>query len=288
MAERTCPGLPADWLNAWLAALGAVHLVPTLRLRWTDDPVALAVFEAPGDADPAELIERAWPTDDDIASLPIARRADGLPELTLNPDGPTWTDRSAHARRHRRSWTLTSLFTDLAWDRSKRQHVIAKGQFHTPMPGRDNTVHDRIRKLVALGDLDIARSLDGSASRVGNYGLGFDLTRIGSLADDASQMVDPVVEILAFFGLSFFPCRGELLSDGTYRRRQRPWSAGSGSTCRWFSWRPLLDAAAIDALLDSAAGRKGPLLGVTATWETVAFEQRGSSDVTRGFGASRV
>ena len=35
MAEVICPGLPASWINAWLAAVGATVLDPRLRLHWT-------------------------------------------------------------------------------------------------------------------------------------------------------------------------------------------------------------------------------------------------------------
>ena len=71
MAEMICPGLPASWVNAWLAAVGATRLEPKLRLRWTLDNLPRAVLCA-DDADPAELLAAAWPTRRRLHELPIA------------------------------------------------------------------------------------------------------------------------------------------------------------------------------------------------------------------------
>lgn len=288
MGERLCPGLPADWLNAWLAAIGALVLVPELRLHWSDDPIPLAVLTSPGDDDPAALIAAAWPTAEDIASLPIARNLAGHRELALNPSVDDWTDRVEIARSARFGWTLTSLYTDLAWSSAERSHTIERGQFHTPMPGRDNTMHDRLRKLVGPSvPEDVTRSLEGGGGRVANYGLGFDVSRISSLADESSMMVDPLIEVLAFFGLALFPSRG----DGS-RRRQRGWSRFTmeAGAFRWFTWAEPLDVAGVDALLDVAAtGVDGARrAAATGSWEIVPFEARGTSDVTRGYGSRRV
>ena len=35
MARVTCPGLPASWINGWLAAVGATVLDSRIRLHWT-------------------------------------------------------------------------------------------------------------------------------------------------------------------------------------------------------------------------------------------------------------
>ncbi len=290
MAERTCPGLPSDWLNGWLAAIGAVVLCPDLRLRWNDEAVPLAALSADGDVDPAVLIAEAWPTADSLAAAPFARHLDGLSELTLNPTVEAWSERAGAARGDERSWMLSSLFTDLSWSHQARAQMIERGQLHTPMPGRDNTVHDRIRKLVGPVDPgDVGMSLDGFGRRIPSYGLGFDMTRIGSLADESTQLVDPVVEVLAFFGLALFPTRG----DGV-RRRQRGWrdaTQRSGSF-RWVTWTSALDADAIDALLDVVTADRSShqrrTLGITSTWENVSYAARGTSDVTRGFGSRRV
>lgn len=284
MTARTCPGLPADWLNGWLAALGALTRAPALHLRWSDDPVPLAVLVAPGDDDPADLIEAAWPTEAEVAALPIARHLDGQPELTLNPDVPTWIERARLARTDPAGWTLSSLHTDLTWDAKARDHVIERGQLHTPMPGRDNTLHDRVRKLVDLSSPNrIPSTLDGAAQRVSNYGLGFDVSRISSMADKAGQLVDPAIEILAMWGLSLLPSRG----DGVWRH-QRGWTTKGSDRFTWFTWDSELDRAAVDALLDVAHAGSGAPVGLTGAWECVPYEARGGSDVTRGFGSRRV
>jgi len=49
MARTECPGLPASWLNGWLAAIGLLVLEPRLRLSWTSDPSPVAVLGVDGD-----------------------------------------------------------------------------------------------------------------------------------------------------------------------------------------------------------------------------------------------
>lgn len=283
MATRTCPGLPADWLNGWLAAVGAVVLDPDMRLSWSDDPVPLAVLHAPGDEEPANRLADRWPTAEWADDLPITRRLPGHPELVLNPDVDTWSDRASRARRSPDAWMLSSLYTDLVWDDRAKEHKIERGQLHTPMPGRDNTVHDRVRKLLSpVSSADLEATLLGAGRRVANNGLGFDVSRIPSLADETDLMVDPCVEVLAFFGLSVFPTRGD-----DRRRRQRGWSRDG--VMRWYAWRPPLSAAGVDALLDVAEALNGGRHGVVrGSWDSVGYAARGTSDVTRGYGAQRV
>lgn len=286
MAERTCPGLPADWLNGWLAAVGITVLVPGMTLRWTDEPVPIAVLAVPGDGDPADLIAASWPTAGDVAALPIVRHRSDLLELSLNCEVPTWVERAALARNTATAWTLSSLYTDLGWADRRQPRGVERGQFHTPMPGRDNTVYDRLRKLVALGEPEVVKSLDGVGTRVRNYGLGFDSTRIGSLADDSDQLIDPVVEVLAFYSLAILPVRGNGL-----QRRQRGWrGARSPLAFRWAAWRSALDHDGIDALLDLIHGERvrSDRVGVTALWEVAPYEPRSKKELTRGFSSRRV
>lgn len=285
MGNRTCPGLPANWLNAWLAAIGATVVEPNLTLAWTDDPVPLAVLGVPGDDDPAERIRAALPAVADLESCPIARHLTGHPELAWNVDHDTWRDRAELARRSPAGWMLSAVYTDLTWDRTARAHVIGRGQFATPMPGRDNTIHDRLRKLLPeAATADMAASLAGTARRVANNGLGFDVGRVGSLADDTTMTVDPVIELLAFHALALFPVRGDGRSDA----RQRGWTAGRGQPggFRWPTWNAPLDAPAIDALLDWGPDQ-ADRLGVTGWWHTMPYGSRGTSDVTRAYGATR-
>ncbi len=289
MAERLCPGLPADWLNGWLAAVGATVLVPGMRLRWSDDPVPLALLSTPDQPDVAEAIHQALPTAVDISRWPIARHIPGRLALDLKVSVEAWSDRAVLARQHATGWTLTSLYTDLAWSQREHTHVVERGQFVTPMPGRDNTVYDRLRKLApTAGAADAGRTLDGVAGRIQNYGLGFDERRIGSLADESDQLVDPLVEMLAFHGLALLPTRG----DGSRLVRQRGWRGGRSSSgaFRWPAWSPSLDSGGIDALLDVPArsAELEGLVGITGWWEVVPYESRGSSDQTRGYGSRRL
>lgn len=284
MGERLCPGLPADWLNGWLAAIGSLVLVPELRLRWSDDPVPLAVLTAPGEDDPASLIAARWPTEEWVNELPIARHRSHAPELPLKPSVEAWTGRVSHARASQEGWTLTCLYTDLLWDTAARGQVITSGQFNRSVP-KGLTLFERLRSLVRASEgSSVTETLEGSAARVMNNGLGFDLRRIASLADDTHKLVDPVMEVLAFMALALFPTRG----DGR-RRSQRLWTTKTGpGAFRWCSWERSLSASGIDALLDLAQPQKVVAGGLNGAWELVPAESRGTQDLTRGYGSRRV
>ena len=203
MREMTCPGLPADWVNAWLAAVGATRLAPRLRLRWTLDSVPRAVLCAV-DADPARLLADAWPTRREVEGLSIARTWGDTPTFARKVPIRDFVARARAARAHLSSWTISSTMTDLDVD---GKGEVAHARFDPPAP-KGLTMHDR---LVAVYDRvtptveRLAESLDGKAARVKNNGLGFDITRLASQADTSVRMVDPVMEVLAFLGLAF--CR---------------------------------------------------------------------------------
>ena len=65
------PGLPADWLNGWLAAIGVTVLVPGTRLCWTDDGVPSAVLETEQPVDLPKVVAEALPTCADCAYVPL-------------------------------------------------------------------------------------------------------------------------------------------------------------------------------------------------------------------------
>lgn len=285
MAARDCPGLTADWLDGWLAAVGATVLVPQMRLAWSPRLLPHAVLHVPGDDDPADHVADALPSSADLESWPIARRLDGHAELKWDLDVATFRDRAAFARHSTAPWTLSAIYTDLSWDREKRAHVIGRGQFATPMPGRNNTIGDRLRKLIpAAREVDLQASLEGRGTRIVNNGLGFDVGRVGSLADETEMLVDPLVELLAFYALALFPVRG----DGRTDARQRGWTGrrGQAGAFRWPTWTDSLDAMAIDALLDCTEPT-ADRLGVTGWWQVVPFDGRGDRDVTRAYGSTR-
>ena len=178
---------------------------------------------------------------------------------------------------------------------------VTTGTFDPPVP-RGFTLHDRLVRVSELVEPSVERlveSLHGTAARVKNNGLGFDIKRLASQADDTDPWVDPVIEVLVFFGLALLPVRG----IGTDKRtnkfarssaRQRGWKrdrAGTELRFHWPAWSPPLDSAAIDALLDIWSWkdrRRWASVGVHGGWRTVRFQRRSSRDVTRGFGAERL
>lgn len=301
MKEIGCPGLPAFQVNPWLAAVGATVLVPGLRLRWTTEESPVAVLAAE-DGDPVELLADSWPDVAFIEELPIAEIWQGAGQLRRKVPLDAFVERVQEARGHDRSWTLASTLTDLVVD--QRGHV-GHAPFDAAGPGTIKWLHHRLSRLIRASEPSIealGESLAGEGRRVKNNGLGFDLTRLGSLADAAgATWVDPVVEVLAFFGLRILPTRGRGVdlrlpgARGDLRPIQRGWSRGPGKGApfrfAWPAWTQLLDWPAIDALLDVwQPDRKSawPAIGVRAGWRSVAYERRAQADPTRAFGAERL
>ena len=295
--EVICPGLPASWINAWLAAVGATVLSPRLRLRWTEESTPRAVVSAE-EADPVEILYAAWPTRASLHELPIAERWGDSPNIQRRVSVQSFTARVHAARAHPLSWTLSSTMTDL--------HVDAGGEVaHAPFdpagPGTTKWLHHRLAKVhskVRPSPERLLKSLLGTAPRVKDNGLGFDLTRLASQADGTAKWVEPVVEVLAFFGLALLPFRGAG-TDERLRKRARPsaiqrgWSRNAhgqgGLRFSWPAWRTALDYAGIDALLDIwTPGCSWPSVGVHAAWSSVKYQPKATADTTRGFGAERL
>lgn len=285
MNEHTCHGLPADWLNAWLAAIGIASLIPGCRLRWSDSPVPVAVLTVDSGIPLEEQLIQRLPTAAEFEQGPIARHLAGVTELRLNPVVEDFAARAAIARSHPWGWMLSSLHTDARWDR-KEGPLVDKGPFYTPMPGAPNTMYDRMVKMLpTLNPETLRSSFAGVGHRVQQNGIGFDIGRVGSLADKTDMWIDPAVDVLAFFGLSLFPVRGDGRST-----RQRGWGTrrtGVGGF-RWFTWSENLDIHGIDAWLDLAYSLSRIAPSLSAGWEVVPYQQRGSNDVTRGFASKRV
>ena len=299
MTQVTCRGLPADWINGWLAAVGATVLDARIRLHWTTDGGPLAVLSA-AEVDPVAALVEAWPDAALLSDLPIAenwRRA-GVVQRRVPVE--SFVTRVRAARGHRSSWTLSSTMTDLCVEENGE---VAHAPFDPAGPGTIKWLHHRLMKVHEQVEPSAARirdSLTGQAGRLEGNGLGFDQTRLGSLADKASIWTDPVVEVLAFFGLAILPVRGR----GADRRlarytdvgeRQRGWRKTPGSReprrFHWPAWRQPLDRAAIDALIDLWNPEKPARwarVGIHAAWRTVGFRPRGSADTTRAFGAERL
>ena len=294
--EVICVGIPAGWINGWLAGVGAAVLDPRICLHWTARGNA-AVLSA-REFDPLEALVESWPDKKTLLDLPIARHWRELGALRRNVAVDAFGTRARAARGHPQSWTLSSTMTDLCVDKSGN---VQLAPFNVPVP-KGLTLHDR---LVAAHDnipepssRRIRESFMGDAHRVQINGLGFDQARLGSQSDASDRWTDPVVEVLAFFGLALLPMRGRG-SDGRLERivfgdeRQKGWRKpedGSRSFY-WPAWSQPLDAHGIDALLDvwdPESQRQWPCVGVHSAWRTVSFQAKDPKDPTRAFGAERL
>ncbi|MXW29178.1 MAG: hypothetical protein F4Z88_00085 [Chloroflexi bacterium] len=252
------------------------------------------------DGDPVATLLESWPDAGSLSELPIAEDWRGTARLQRKVPVETFRARVQAARSHQRAWTLSSTMTDLSVD---ERGEIAHAPFDPAGPGTIKWLHHRLLKVHGHLDDPAARlreSLAGEADRVKDNGLGFDQTRLGSLQDATDPWVDPVVEVLAFFGLALLPVRGrggdrQLDRSADVSARQRGWLevAGKGRqrSFHWPAWSQPLDRDGIDALLDAWKPEQEngwARLGVHAGWHSVQFERRSSADSTRAIGAVRL
>lgn len=298
MTEVTCPGWRASWVNAWLAAVGATVLDQRIRLHWTTDAEPVAVLSSDG-CDPVAALLESWPDAEALSDLPIAEEWRETVRLQRKVSVEAFMARAQAARSHRHSWTLSSTMTDLA---VHRDGEVEHAPFDPSGTGPMKWLHYRLLRVHRPLDDEsrIHGSLAGDADRIQASGLGFDQTRLGSLQDATDPWVDPVVEVLAFFGLAPLPVRGRGADERLGRStdasaRQRGWREVDRSRQRrsfhWPAWSQPLDRDGIDALLDAwNPERKGgwARVGVHAGWRSVQYESRGSSDRTRAIGAERL
>jgi hypothetical protein len=285
-AQLEAPGLTADWLNGWLAAIGVTVLLPDVKLAWSDEGVPYAVFEH--DRGAGDLPERLSASMPDEGSLESSILADLPRRVTLEE----FRSRSADERRQR-SLHLAASVSDLRFDAD--QGNLDHGAFDPPGPGTVGALWHRAVKCAAKIPSDervewITRSLAGEGTRVTVNGLGFDSRRLasgvrGNEASGANQ-ADPVVELLCFSSLALFPTRG----DGR-QIRQRGWrrSSTQDGSFTWVAWRPWLDRWAIDAFLDLDVGHRSYAgKDVIARYEVVPYRRKADADPTRAYFARRV
>ena len=299
MPNMKCPGLPANWLNGWLAAVGATVLNEDIRLQWTEEPTPVAVLSIENGG-LAESVLASWPSRDVLNDLPVAEywRETGPMGRRVSVD--TFASRARHARGHPHCWSLSSTMTDLSVEEDGE---VAHSPFDPSGTGPMKWLHHRLvvaHSYVTAPERQVRATLAGQGTRVRRSGLGFDISRLGSLADDSDGWVDPVVEVLAFYGLAVFPVRGvggDARLGPASRRAAVPrgWirDAEPGQELRfvWPAWRQPLDQAGIDALFDIWQPRRRaswPLVGVHAGWRSVRYRSRGRTDPTRAFGAERL
>ena len=300
MMEVECPGWRASWVNAWLAAVGATVLDERIQLNWTTGAEPVAVLSAKT-VDPVAALIESWPDAQSLSRLPISRERQGAPELKRTVPLGVFVERARAARSHRGSWTLSSTMTDLSVN---ERGEVAHAPFDPSVP-KGLTLHQRliaVHEHVDPCSDQVRDSLAGRADRVQANGLGFDQTRLGSLQDATDPWVDPVVEVLAFFGLALLPVRGggtdkQLDRSADVSARQRGWRQVAGSEERrsfsfhWPAWSQPLDSDGVDALLDAWSPEREDgwaRLGVCAGWRSVQYERRGSNDSTRAIGAGRL
>ena len=299
MAEVICAGIPGNWINGWLAAVGATVIDSNLRLHWTEEGVPRAVLSAPG-TDPVNLLAARWPSRTMLIALPIAKDWRDTPVVQRKVPVQDFVARAQAARADQYSWTLSSTMTDLHVEKNGE---VAHAPFDPAGPGTIKWLHHRLIRLhdtVQMSPERLSDSLMGTAPRVNNNGLGFDHTRMGSQADSTGMWVDPVVEILVFFGLALLPVRGKG-TDATTSRGvrssaiQRGWTRDRDRRRQlrfyWPAWSPPLDRDGIDALLDlwqpSKKGRWSGI-GVHTGWKTVRYKPRAGADRTQAFGAEQL
>lgn len=295
MSRVECPGLPASWVNGWLAAVGATVLDPRIRLGWTDGRSPVAVLGA-RDIDPVATLVAAWPDEPKLADMPLAETWRGAGVLQRRVPIEDFAARARACRGHRYCWTLSSTLTDLHVD---EHGLVAHAPFDPAGPGPIRWLHHRLLKAHAHVDLSVRRledSLAGKAARAEDNGLGFDVTRLGPLADPSTKWGDPVVETLAFFGLALLPVRGKGTEgrSNSFPQVQRGWRVAAdrgGLRFTWPVWKQPLERFGIDAILDAWRPddkASWPRLGVHGGWGTLRFKPRGTSDSTRAFGAGRL
>ena len=322
MHQKQCPGLPALWPNAWLAALGATVLTPGLRLSWSEDAEPVAVLWHPTE-DPADAIAANWPDRARIGALPLKQQQDGLPRTKTGP-----SEKVVPARLFRQTLmndsypgrdthSLSSFWTDQSTHADADQQCCTKSLWFCPGVPRGETLHARLtsterhlREALAaqgtpLSDA-VTASLDGFSPHVQCNGLGFDARRVvkNNKLADSDPWVCPIVETLSFWGLALLPLRG----DGSHTRRDgRPRQKCQSNDRRllypaWRQEQPL-DRWGIAALLthwEHETSRRGPdqpplseaarrRLGVTAAWQAeVLRPAAGGSDSTRGISSTRM
>lgn len=301
MREVICPGLSANWVNGWLAAVGITVLEPRIRLHWSLDATPVAVISSQCE-DPVDTLVSAWPSSAALADLPVAENwpndgAEHGVRLPRKVPVEALRARMEEARGHPHSWTLTSTMTDLCVDKAgEARHA----PFDPPAP-RGLTLHHRLEMAHAHVDPPrdwILPCLEGRGQRVKGNGLGFDQTRVGSQGDDAGKWTDPVVEVLAFFGLALLPARGpgvdlRFSPFAELNMRQKGWLKPSRAENHFFwpAWKQPLDRHGIDALLDAWSPNE-PLTwdryGILAAWKSVQFTRTSDADATRAYGARRV
>lgn len=286
MSRELAPGLPGDWLNAWLAAIGITVLLPDVRLSWSDAAIPIAQFDHEGEMSLPGMVAESLLDGENFSGLVIE-------SLKRNVTLDAFRETADKARCEHDRW-LASSVSDLLTGKQFENTNLPHGPFDPPAP-KGTTLHSRFescRKAISDTNLEdrVAETLNGAAARIKNNGLGFDVRRLPSgMQPKAGLWVDPLVECLCFVALCLFPTRG----NGR-EIRQRGWTARSTQrgAFRWPVWAPPLGVWGIDALLDQFHAdpclRRTGRLGVTGIFQSVPYQRRDASDPTRAYAAEKV
>jgi hypothetical protein len=255
----------------------------------------VAVLTTSGDDDLPTCLSAAIPSLSALEGLAIANRAAFPRTVSI----AHFAEAARRARATVDDGSLALSVTDLVPD--DQADKLPHSRFDVGAP-HGETLWTRLRACRALlpespEDLAAAirATLQGWAVRQDTNGLGFDVRRLE--AGDpplGGKFVDPLAEILAFYGLYLFPVRG----DG-HRVTTRGWAEHPVRGRRypatrflWPAWSASLDRWGIDALLGrffaDAAPRSRRAFGIVGVYEAVVYQKTGDMDQTAGFGSRRV
>ena len=280
------PGLSADWLNGWLAAIGSTVLVSGLRLAWSEAPIPTAIFEYEGADEIPKAISDAMPLVQALDQSPIAEKHSGCAHtfdrhVTLE----AFRER-AKIERALKTNQLASSVSDL---RSKMgNNGLDHGSFDVPGPGTIGTLWDRVYACageIPVEDLEgaVRQSLEGHGRLITRTGLGFDPRRFPSgVRSKSDMMVDPIIELLAFAALELFPTRG---NGQTILQRRWTDSLTLRGAFKWEAWKPSLDRWAIDAFLDLKSLDQSL---VVARFQVVPYKKRAKDEMNYAYFAERI
>ena len=150
----TCPGLPASWVNAWLAAIGVTVLAPRIRLHWVAEDTPVAVLSSV-ELEPVEALVDAWPDEAFLRDLPVAENWNGAGVLKRKVSVEQFVARVRKARGHPFAWTLSSTMTDLSIDQNGE---VAHAPFDPAGPGTTKWLHSRLLRTHELARASVGRT----------------------------------------------------------------------------------------------------------------------------------
>lgn len=162
MVTTSAPGWTADWLNAWLAAIGVTVLCPEVSLSWSEDGPPHAIFEISGSTPLPDLVAARLPRRDEISGYAIARHADRCAESFDRHVSPRAFVERAELSRRGGDHTLSSTVTDLTVDPSTRAQSIDHSPFDPAAP-KGITLHERLLSVTDIISTDTVEQIGASS-----------------------------------------------------------------------------------------------------------------------------